>query len=79
MWKEGDAWYMTIGCGEAGKGGIAPLYRSKDVRSWTYLHPLAVARPDPSQDPARPGRSMWECPDFFMLEGKPVLLVARTC
>jgi beta-fructofuranosidase len=77
VWKEGDAWYMTIGCGEAGKGGIAPLYRSKDVRSWTYLHPLAVARPDPSQDPARPGRSMWECPDFFMLEGKPVLLVAR--
>jgi len=58
VWKEGDAWYMTIGCGEAGKGGIAPLYRSKDVRSWTYLHPLAVARPDPSQDPARPGRSM---------------------
>jgi len=76
VWKEGDTWYMTIGCGEAGKGGIAPLYSSRDVRRWTYLHPLAVARPDPNQDPNRPGSSMWECPDFFIVDGKPVLLVA---
>ena len=77
VWKEGDTWYMTIGCGEVGKGGIALLYSSRDLRRWTSLDPLAVARPDRNQDPARPGNSMWECPDFFELDGKPVLLVAR--
>ena len=77
VWKEGDTWYMTIGCGEAGKGGIALLYSSKDIKHWTYLHPLAAAKPDPTQNPTRPGGSMWECPDFFILSGKPILMVAR--
>ena len=77
LWNEGDTWYMVIGSGEVGTGGMALLYSSKDLRNWTYLHPLAVAKPDPSMDPTRPGSSMWECPDFFFLQGKPVLLVAR--
>lgn len=77
LWKEGDTWYMVIGSGEIGKGGMALLYSSKDLRNWTYLHPLAIAKPDPSMDPTRPGSSMWECPDFFFLQGKPVLMVAR--
>ena len=76
VWKEGDTWYMTIGCGEPRKGGIALLYSSKDMRHWKYLHPLAVAKPDANQDTKRPFGSMWECPDFFILEGKPFLLVA---
>ena len=76
VWKEGDTWYMTIGCGELGKGGIALLYSSKDIKDWKYLHPLAVAKPNPSQDMSRPFSSMWECPDFFVLDGKPFLLVA---
>jgi beta-fructofuranosidase len=57
---------------------VALLYSSPDIKHWTYLHPLAVAKPDPSaQDPSRPFGAMWECPDFFILDGKPVLLVAR--
>jgi beta-fructofuranosidase len=78
LWKEGDTWYMVIGSGEVGKGGMALLYSSRDLRKFTYLHPLAVAKPDPgAQDPTRPWASMWECPDFFFLQGKPILLVAR--
>ena len=78
LWKEGDTWYMVIGSGEVGKGGMALLYRSKDLRKWTYLHPLAVAKPDPNtQDATRPWNAMWECPEFFFLQGKPVLLLAR--
>src|SRR3984893_3609879 len=77
LWKEGDIWYMVIGSGEIGKGGMALLYSSKDLRNWTYLHPLAVAKPDPNMDATRPWASMWECPEFFFLQGKPVLLVAR--
>lgn len=76
VWKEGDDWYMIIGCGETGKGGMALLYKSKNLRSWQYLHPLAVAKPDPG-GAAMPFGSMWECPDFFMLEGKPFLLISR--
>lgn len=78
VWKEGDTWYMVIGSGEVGKGGMALLYSSPDIKHWTYLHPLAVAKPDPSpQDPTRPFGAMWECPDFFSLDSQPVLLVAR--
>jgi beta-fructofuranosidase len=78
VWKEGDAWYMTIGCGEVGTGGMALLYTSADLRKWKYLHPLAVAQPDPEVEGAAMAfLSMWECPDFFMLDSKPILLVAR--
>jgi beta-fructofuranosidase len=78
LWKEGDTWYMVIGCGELDRGGMALLYSSKDLRHFTYLHPLAIAKPDPqAQGPAGAFASMWECPDFFLLDGKPVLLVAR--
>ncbi len=77
VWREGADWYMTIGCGELGKGGMALLYTSKNLRSWKYLHPLAVARPNPNaHGPAMAFRSMWECPDFFILQGQPILLVA---
>lgn len=77
VWKEADGWYMTIGCGEIGKGGMALLYTSEDLRHWKYLHPLAVAKPAPNaRGAAMPFRSMWECPDFFMLQGQPVLMVA---
>jgi len=76
VWKEHDTWYMTIGCGEAGKGGIALLYSSKDIKHWNYLHPLATAKPNRNQDTSRPFSSMWECPDFFLLKDKPFLLVA---
>lgn len=78
VWKEGDTWYMVIGSGEIGKGGMALLYSSKDLRNWRYIHSLATGKPDPaSQDASRPWASMWECPDFFFLREKPVLLVAR--
>ncbi|MCL4812479.1 MAG: glycoside hydrolase family 32 protein [Vicinamibacteraceae bacterium] len=73
LWRDGDIWYMVIGSGVRGVGGMALLYRSPDLRQWEYLHPLATAK----ADPALPGGgAMWECPDFFYLDGKPILLVA---
>lgn len=78
VWREGKTWCMVIGSGEAGVGGMALLYTSPDLKTWTYLHPLAVARPDANAlNRSRPWGAMWECPDFFLLNGKPVLLVAR--
>jgi beta-fructofuranosidase len=74
-WREGDEWYLVVGSGERGKGGFALLYRSSDLRAWEYLHPLAEGKPTGGSggDPVDTGE-MWECPDFFELNGKHCLL-----
>ncbi len=74
-WREGDGWYMVVGSGERGKGGYALLYRSKDLRHWEYLQPLATGKPNglKAANPCDSGE-MWECPDFFVLGGQHCLL-----
>ncbi len=65
VWKESDAWYMLLGSGINGEGGTALLYSSPDLETWTYMHPLCV------------GFGMnWECPNFFPLKDKHVLVVS---
>ena len=74
-WQEGDHWYLIVASGERGAGGRVLLYRSADFRHWEYLHPMAQAKPNGKQgtDPVDSGE-MWECPDFFPLDGKHVLI-----
>jgi beta-fructofuranosidase len=74
-WREGNDWYLGIGSGEREKGGCVLLYRSRDLRHWEYLHKLAEGRPNGKQaaNPCDSGE-MWECPDFFELDGKHCLL-----
>ncbi len=74
-WREGDAWYMGIGSGERVKGGCVLLYRSRDLRHWEYLHKLAEGKPNGkvAANPCDSGE-MWECPDFFELNGHHCLL-----
>ncbi|MGA9464060.1 MAG: glycoside hydrolase family 32 protein [Terracidiphilus sp.] len=69
-WRESDAWYLGIGSGERGKGGCVLLYRSQDLRHWEYLHKLAEGKPNGkvATNPCDSGE-MWECPDFFELNG----------
>lgn len=69
VWREGEHWYQLIGSGIKGAGGTALLYRSQDLLHWDYLHPLCVG------DPNQTG-TMWECPDFFPLGDKYVLVVS---
>ena len=75
LWNEGDTWYVAIGSGLAKQGGAILLYRSADLRRWEYVHPLYsgewTGRVDPN--PVDSGE-MWECPDFFALAGRHVLL-----
>lgn len=68
-WKEGDTWYMIIGSDVPGEGGAALLYRSSDLVNWTYLHPLFVGKTEET------GHE-FECPDFFPLGDKHVLLTS---
>jgi beta-fructofuranosidase len=74
-WKDGDTWYMGVGSGFNKVGGAVLLYTSRDGRSWTYLHPLAQGKWNESTkvNPVDTGE-MWECPDFFPLADKHVLL-----
>ncbi|HEX4005101.1 MAG TPA: glycoside hydrolase family 32 protein [Acidobacteriaceae bacterium] len=74
-WRQGDLWYMAVGSGLRGKSGAVLLYRSHDLRHWEYLHLLAEGSPDggTATDPVVAGH-MWECPDFFPLGTKHVLL-----
>jgi beta-fructofuranosidase len=68
-------WYCGVASGRAKKGGRVLLYESKNLRDWKYLHSLAEGqwsgREQP--DPVSSGE-MWECPDFFPLDKKWVLL-----
>ena len=77
-WRFGDWWYLSVGSGVRGKGGMILLYRSRDFRHWEYLHPLiegpmAGARTSNAADPVDSG-DMWECPDFFALRDKHLLI-----
>ena len=69
VWRESDGWYGVLGSGFLGKGGAALLYRSPDLFHWDYLGPLLASDSD------RTG-AMWECPNFFPLGDKHVLIVS---
>lgn len=75
VWTDGSWWYMGIGSGISKQGGCVLLYRSHDLRNWDYLHPLVSGRWNGTSNtnPVDTGE-MWECPDFFELDGKHVLL-----
>jgi beta-fructofuranosidase len=67
-WREGDTWYAIVGSGIAHKGGMVLLYRSRELRTWEYLHPLFEGQwtGKMSSDSVDTGE-MWECPEFFPL------------
>jgi beta-fructofuranosidase len=75
LWKRGDWYYMTVGSGVATVGGCVLLYRSKDLKNWEYLHPLTSGEWSGklTANPCDDGE-MWECPEFFPLDGKHVLI-----
>lgn len=74
-WREGDMWYLGLGSGEREVGGCVLLYRSRDFRHWEFLHKLTQGRPNGkvAVNPCESGE-MWECPDFFAVSGKHVLI-----
>jgi beta-fructofuranosidase len=69
VWRENDAWFMLIGSGIRGVGGAVFLYQSADLIHWEYLHPLLVG------DQLNLGE-VWECPNYFSLGDREVLLIS---
>ena len=77
LWREGNTWMLILGSGTHARGGSILLYTSSDLRHWTYLHPLVEGSPS-NKDTTNPVDTgdMWECPDFFPLGAKHVLLIS---
>ncbi len=69
MWQKPDGSYRCVAgnCTENGDGQVL-LFSSPDGFDWKYEKILAA-------NGGRYGR-MWECPDFFLLDGKAVLLTS---
>ena len=69
VWRETDGTYRAvIGNRTADDSGAILLYRSLDCLKWEYVCTLDACR-------NQYGR-MWECPDFFPLDGRQVLLTS---
>lgn len=65
VWKHGDYFYLICG---AKKDNLAKalLYKSKNLKKWEYINVLAESRGELGY--------MWECPDFYPLGDKHVLM-----
>jgi beta-fructofuranosidase len=67
-WREGDSWRLLVGSSFQGQGGTVLLYQSSDLHKWKFLGPLCTGMG---------GRCIqWECPTFFPLGDKNVLIVS---
>lgn len=74
VWQEGKEWRMVLGSGLTDLGGAMLLYRSVNLLDWQYMGVLfnGDAR---VHDPLWTG-TMWECPSFFPMGQKWVLIVS---
>ncbi len=79
VWREGAWWYMIVGSGQIDGEGMVLLYQATTPdgpnADWKYLHPLVSAPGNGKHTPDTvDAGTMWECPDFFELDGHHVLL-----
>ncbi|WP_249043390.1 glycoside hydrolase family 32 protein [Paenibacillus faecis] len=66
VWKSGEAYYCVIGAQRTDLTGCAVLFRSKDLLDWTFMGEMKTG--------LSPFGYMWECPDYFELNGSGVLV-----
>jgi beta-fructofuranosidase len=66
------SWQMVIGSRIEGQGGLVLRYRSDDLLHWEYMGVLQQG--DTTQTNPFWTGTMWECPNFFRLDGQDVLL-----
>lgn len=67
-WREGNLWYVIVGCGLAGIGGTVFSYRSQDLVNWEYRGPVYMGK-------ASETGFFWEMPQFPAFGSKRVLIV----
>ena len=67
VWKEGEEYRMILGGRQKSDQGAVLFYRSEDLKNWKFDSELTTEKAF---------GYMWECPDFFTLEGQEVLSVS---
>lgn len=68
IWKEDGKFYAVAGSRARDGSGQIPLFMSEDLKNWEFVTIL-------DQCNNEYGR-MWECPDFFSLDDKQVLITS---
>lgn len=68
IWRENGKYYAVIGNRTEDTSGSILLYESEDAVHWKFVNKLASCHNQYGK--------MWECPDFFPLDGKHVLLTS---
>ncbi|KZE82672.1 sucrose-6-phosphate hydrolase [Paenibacillus jamilae] len=66
LWKDGDSFYCVIGAQRTNSTGCVVLYRSTDFHTWQFEGELRTGLESFGY--------MWECPDYFELNGAGVLV-----
>ena len=64
VWKDQGSYYMLLGARTRGSLGEALLYRSEDKKAWRLLKTITATETF---------GYMWECPDYFKVDGRPVV------
>ncbi|MGN0623070.1 MAG: glycoside hydrolase family 32 protein [Oscillospiraceae bacterium] len=65
VWKDGSVWKMVLGARTLEDKGCVLIYHSSDLVNWEYSS--CVTKDDHGY--------MWECPDYFSIDGKGFLSV----
>lgn len=68
IWFDDGTYYLVVGNRKSDGLGQIVLFESENLIDWQYITVLA-------ENDGSYGR-MWECPDFFELDGKNVLIVS---
>lgn len=68
IWREDGTYYAVMGNRWDDGSGAILLYRSEDAVHWEFVSVLDASKNEYGR--------MWECPDFFALDGRQVLLVS---
>ena len=63
IFKKNDKYYMVLGARDKEGIGMILLYESADLKNWTCKNSITT--------PQKFGY-MWECPDYFKVEGRSV-------
>jgi beta-fructofuranosidase len=66
VWKKDDNYFLVVGAQTLQQQGSMVLYQSKDLTTWQHKGPIKTKLTDLGY--------MWECPDFFELDGMSVML-----
>lgn len=64
VWKKNDKWYMVLGSTIEDRQGRLLFFTSTDGENWQYANSVTKEN----------FGWMWECPDFFEVDGKQVLI-----